>query len=185
MISINPTASQPAQPENAAQANAHQHKEPQNNSGKKGDTLELSPQALKQLKELQASDQRVRAHEAAHLAAAGSVAKGGASFQTKTGPDGKQYAVGGEVSIDASPVAGDPQATLQKARQIIRAAQAPLDPSPQDRSVAAKAVAMAQEAQVELAQQSAQPEGHKTSLFMNIHELDNRTEPGNLFNEEA
>ena len=82
----------------------------------------------------------MRAHEQAHLAAAGGIAKGGASFQTTTGPDGKQYAVGGEV------------ATILKARQIRRAAQAPLEPSAQDRLVAASAYATEQKALVELRQ---------------------------------
>ena len=114
--------------------------------------LALSQQELVELRKLESIDNRVRAHEQAHLAAAGGIAKGGASFQTTTGPDGKQYAVGGEVSIDTSPVAGDPQATILKARQIRRAAQAPLEPSAQDRLVAASAYATEQKALVELRQ---------------------------------
>ena len=57
--------------------------------------LALSQQELVELRKLESIDNRVRAHEQAHLAAAGGIAKGGASFQTTTGPDGKQYAVGG------------------------------------------------------------------------------------------
>ena len=38
---------------------------------------------------------------------------GGASYEYDNGPDGKRYAVGGEVSIDTSTVSGDPQATIQ------------------------------------------------------------------------
>ena len=75
----------------------------------------------KQQQEVQRLKQRdieVRTHEAAHLAAAGQYASGGASFQYVTGPDGKRYAVGGEVKIDTAPVKNDPQATIQKARQI-------------------------------------------------------------------
>jgi hypothetical protein len=52
--------------------------------------------------------------------------------QLSTGPDGKQYAVGGEVPIDLSPVSGNPQATVQKAETIQRAALAPADPSGPD-----------------------------------------------------
>ncbi len=61
------------------------------------------------------------------------------------------FAVGGEVSIDTSPVPGDPGATLQKARRIRQAALAPADPSAQDMRVAARASQMALEARAELA----------------------------------
>lgn len=46
----------------------------------------------------------MRAHEQAHKTAAGGLAQGGATFEYQTGPDGKQYAVSGEVKIDTSPV---------------------------------------------------------------------------------
>ena len=114
--------------------------------------LALSQTEVLQLKKLQAIDKRVRAHEQAHLSAAGSIAKGGASFTTATGADGKQYAVAGEVSIDTSKIPDDPQATIIKARQIRRAAQAPAAPSAQDRLVATAAYAMEQQALVELRQ---------------------------------
>jgi len=119
-------------------------------SAKANESLELTAQELRQVRELQSIDKRVRAHEKAHLNAAAGIAKGGASFTTRVGPDGQQYAVGGEVSIDTSKVAGDPQATIFKARQIQRAAQAPVDPSAQDRAVAASAYALEQQALLEL-----------------------------------
>ena len=59
------------------------------------------------------------------------------------------YAVGGEVNIDTSP-GRTPQETIDKARQVQAAALAPADPSGQDRSVAARAGQMAQQAQAEL-----------------------------------
>ena len=77
------------------------------------------------------------ANTQAHMAAAGGNARGGPSYEYQTGPDGKRYAVGGEVSIDASAVSGDPKATIRKAQQVCRAALEPGDPSGQDRSVAA------------------------------------------------
>ncbi|WP_347279629.1 putative metalloprotease CJM1_0395 family protein, partial [Plasticicumulans sp.] len=80
--------------------------------------------------ELAAIDARVRAHEAAHRAAAGELARGG-SFTYRTGPDGRAYAVAGEVGIDAAVIHGDPAATLAKMLQVERAALAPADPSPQ------------------------------------------------------
>ena len=97
-------------------------------------------------------DQQVRTHEAAHVAAGGMYVRGGARFSYTTGPDGRAYATGGEVSIDRSAVPGDPAATIQKLRQVQRAALAPADPSPQDRSVAAGASLSITQAKMELAQ---------------------------------
>ena len=102
---------------------------------------------------LRARDQEVRAHEQAHAAAAGGLATGGATFTFQQGPDGRQYAVGGEVNIDTSPVPGDPEATIRKARQIRAAALAPTEPSAQDRAVAASASALEAQAKLELEQE--------------------------------
>ncbi len=105
----------------------------------------------REIAELQKVDREVRAHEAAHLAAAGGLARG-VSFQYVTGPDGRQYAVAGEVSIDTAPVSGDPEKTIQKAQQIRAAATAPAQPSGQDQQVAAQAAQMEQAARQELAE---------------------------------
>ncbi|MCP5114507.1 MAG: hypothetical protein GY953_27070, partial [bacterium] len=77
-------------------------------------------------------------------------AKGGAHYTYTTGPDGGRYAVAGEVSIDTAPVPGDPDATIRKARTIKAAAQAPVDPSAQDRQVAVAATQMEATARREL-----------------------------------
>jgi hypothetical protein len=98
----------------------------------------------------------VRTHEQAHAAVAGSLAKGGPSFDYERGPDGQLYAVGGEVQIDTSAVSGDPEATAKKAQQIRRAALAPAHPSQQDRSVAAAASATEARARVEIAQEKTE-----------------------------
>ncbi len=92
----------------------------------------------------------MRAHEAAHVAAGGQYVQGGASFEYKTGPDGKRYAVGGEVQIDTSEVPDDPQATIEKMEVVKRAALAPKNPSSQDRSVAAAANRAQAQARIEL-----------------------------------
>jgi hypothetical protein len=105
---------------------------------------------------LKARDTEVRQHEAAHLAAAGSDARGGPSYTYQTGPDGRQYAVGGQVSVDTSPVRGDPRATIEKARRVRRAALAPADPSGQDRAVASRAETMETRAQEELSAKQAE-----------------------------
>ncbi len=123
----------------------------------KASTRQESPLSLNKGTEEQAEiatlrkrDLEVRAHEQAHIAAAGGLAQGGATFSFQRGPDGKQYAVGGEVSIDTSPVSGNPNATIQKAKQIRAAALAPANPSSQDRAVAASATALEAQAQQEL-----------------------------------
>ena len=105
---------------------------------------------LKIIQQLSSRDREVRTHEQAHVAASGGLANGGPSFQFTRGPDGRLYATGGEVGIDVSPVANDPQATIEKAQKIRRAALAPANPSQADRNVAARATAMATEARVQL-----------------------------------
>jgi hypothetical protein len=95
--------------------------------------------ALLMIRQLQARDTVVRAHEAAHIAAGGGTITSGASYSYQKGPDGREYAIGGEVGIDASPVPGDPKATIAKMATVRAAALAPAQPSGQDLSVAASA----------------------------------------------
>ena len=138
----------------------------QNRSGAR---QELPEDEQQQVKELAARDREVKAHEMAHKAAGGGLA-GAVSYEFTTGPDGKRYATGGEVSIDTSKVPGDPQATLLKANRIRSAALAPAEPSGQDRKVAAQAARMAAEARMELTQQTRQSneeesDGSETARF--------------------
>lgn len=118
------------------------------------DVVELSQEA-EEIRTLQIRDREVRAHEAAHAAAGGAYA-GTPTYSFERGPDGRTYATGGAVSIDISPIPGDPQATLQKAQQVRSAALAPAEPSGQDMKVAQKAQAMAAEARSEIAQQRSE-----------------------------
>lgn len=112
----------------------------------------LSAEQQEQVAQLEKRDAEVRAHEQAHKAAAG--AYGGAvSFQYETGPDGKRYAVGGEVQIDVSPIKGNPRATISKMQQVRRAAMAPAQPSSQDYRVASQASRLEAEARAELQKQ--------------------------------
>lgn len=117
---------------------------------------ELTEDEAAQVKELKARDAEVRAHEQAH-AAAGGGHTGAPRYETKVGPDGRSYAVGGEVAVDVSVVRGDPEATLLKMRQVKRAALAPASPSSADRAVAAKASAQAAAAEREIAQKRGSP----------------------------
>lgn len=103
------------------------------------------------LQQLRARDREVRAHEAAHAAVGGQYVTGGPSFTLQRGPDGRSYAIGGEVSIDTSAIANDPEATLAKAEIVRRAALAPAQPSPQDLRVAARVTQTAAQARVEIA----------------------------------
>jgi len=105
------------------------------------------------LRQLRDRDREVRAHEAAHAAAGAGLVRSGPSFSYQTGPDGRSYAVGGEIQLDVSPVANDPQATLNKASQIRAAALAPANPSSQDIRVASNANQLAARARVDLAVQ--------------------------------
>jgi hypothetical protein len=136
-------------------------------------SVQLSAVQLAVVAQLAATDRHVRAHEQAHLAAAGPYATGGPSYNYTVGPDGMLYAVGGEVSLDVSPDPFDPQATIQKARVIEAAANAPADPSMQDRMVAAQAAQMEQAAEQELAarDQRAHP----------AYDPPDPIEPGRLF----
>ena len=155
--------------------------QPAKTAGKIGDSLEISdearnqldleldPEEQQQVAELKKRDREVRAHEQAHLAAAGPYASGGPTYQFETGPDGNRYAVGGEVQIDTSPIPDDPEATIEKARVVRAAALAPAEPSSQDRAVAAAASQMEAAARAELAKQrrddpAAEPSAEEASF---------------------
>jgi len=112
----------------------------------------LTAEEEKTVRALKQRDIEVRAHEQAHKSVGGPYA-GTPSFETVTGPDGRDYAVGGEVRIDASPVRGNPAETIRKMDIVIRAALAPAEPSPQDVQVAAQAQQTKLQAQAELRQE--------------------------------
>jgi len=126
-----------------------------NNRDKKDiirDAANLSDSQKAKVLELKRIDAEVKAHEQQHLAAAGGYATSGAQLSFVQGPDGKRYAVAGEVSIDSSSE-NSPELNLTKARIIKRAALAPANPSSADRSVAAAATQMEAQAAQELLSQ--------------------------------
>ncbi len=117
---------------------------------KRADGTPMAPEEIQQLDQLKQTDREVRQHEMAHQVAGGAYT-GGASYEYETGPDGKRYAVAGEVPIDYGPVPNDPQATIEKMQTVIAAAMAPADPSPKDYQVAAQARQYLLEAKLEAA----------------------------------
>jgi hypothetical protein len=117
-------------------------------AGGKKDSQGLTPEQQRQVAQLKARDAEVRAHEQAHQAAGGGLA-GAAHFTYQTGPDGKRYAVGGEVSIDVSKER-DPNATVRKMQRVKAAALAPSNPSAQDRAVARTADSNTVKAEAEI-----------------------------------
>ena len=113
----------------------------------------LTDDEKRKLEHLETRDREVRAHEQAHLGQGGSLVRGGAHFDYEMGPDGRRYAVGGEVHIDVSEVQGDPEETIEKMGRVRQAALAPASPSQQDRLVAAEAARTEQRARAELREQ--------------------------------
>ena len=123
--------------------------------------LRLSDEDKRLIRELQKRDQEVRAHERAHKTAAGSLARGSATYTYQIGPDGRRYAIGGEVHIDVSH-GSTPEESLEKARRIRSAASAPSEPSAQDHSVASDAARLEAEARKEL-QENRREDGQSRS----------------------
>lgn len=116
---------------------------------------ELTEEEEEEVEELQQRDQEVRQHEQAHKTVGGSYA-GSIQYETVTGPDGKEYAVGGEVDIDVSAVPNNPEATIRKMEVVERAALAPAEPSSKDIQVARTAQQTRAQAQAELKEKKEQ-----------------------------
>jgi hypothetical protein len=140
----------------------------------------ISPEKLsideeRLVNELQARDSEVKAHEAAHQAAGGGMT-GAATYTYQQGPDGKMYAIGGEVSISMSS-GSTPQETIANARQIAAAAMAAGDPSPQDHAVAASARVMEMKAQQQLAKQQQEEVIGKDTYKSQEHDDKTSTQP--------
>lgn len=129
---------------------------------------DLSEDEKRLVKDLASRDAEVKTHEAAHQAAGGGMT-GAASYTYQRGPDGKMYAIGGEVSI-STPAASSPEEAIKIARQVASAAMAAGDPSPQDFAVAASARMMEIKAQQELAQE----EQKKLSGLKSYEDAQNR-----------
>ena len=113
----------------------------------------LSPEEQQVVEKLKARDAEVHAHEAAHMASAGA-AGGGASYTYQLGPDGRLYAVGGEVPVSLR-AGSTPDETIANAERVQRAALAPASPSSQDLAVAGMAARMIADARAQKAREAS------------------------------
>ncbi len=123
----------------------------------KEEEKKVEEQEEKEVEKLKERDAEVKAHEQAHKNALGQYAAGGISYSYTTGPDGRRYAVGGEVPVDMSSEK-TPEETIKKMQTIRRAAMAPKEPSSADRSVAAQAGQIAAQAQAEMMREKSKGE---------------------------
>ncbi|MEM1396428.1 MAG: putative metalloprotease CJM1_0395 family protein [Pseudomonadota bacterium] len=130
-------------------ASSSDDKKALSSNGQGASSTQLTEEEQRIVAQMKARDREVRAHEQAHKAVGGRYA-GAISYDFTKGPDGQQYAVGGEVPIDVAPVKGDPRETIAKMEVVIAAALAPVEPSAQDRAVARQAQATKQEALAQL-----------------------------------
>ncbi|MFT5756886.1 MAG: hypothetical protein ACI9LM_001611 [Alteromonadaceae bacterium] len=129
---------------------------------------------------LESRDAEVKAHEMAH-SSVGGVATGAPSYSYEIGPDGKKYAVSGEVSVDLSAVEGDPLATIAKMKKVHAAAMAPVNPSIQDSRVAASAVKIIAQAQTEFSNLESPNKPSNSAVSPNFSEKGSE----NTLNDES
>lgn len=159
------------------QDNAEQEKQQAAEEVSEQEELQLE-QELQQIKELKARDTEVRTHEQAHAAVGGQYA-GSPSYEYQRGPDGTNYAVGGEVPINVGVINGDPQATIDKMQTVRAAALAPAEPSGADRAIAADATQKIAAAQAELAsaddEDSSEDKSRVSASFSNSESSEVKT----------
>ena len=141
---------------------------------KKSSDTELSEDEKRLVLDLQSRDAEVKAHESAHQS--GGASTGAATFSYQQGPDGKMYAIGGEVSISVKS-GSTPQETIANARAVMSAALAPADPSGQDQAVASSAAMMIAKAEQQIAKEK-QSELTGKVVYKNEADKDNASQTG-------
>lgn len=141
----------------------------------------LSEDEIKEVEQLKKRDREVRTHEEAHMRVGGDLVDGPFYDYTK-GPDNRVYVTGGSVSIDTSPVADDPAATIRKMQRVRNAALAPVDPSPQDRRVASEATRTEATARAELRETE---NSTITSIFESIEQTKSTVPSSQPTNEDS
>lgn len=158
-----------------------EEKESSSESNQQEPSTEKDPSEVfaeeKQINDLRQRDQEVRSHELAHSSVGGSTT-GAPSYSFEVGPDGKKYAVDGEVSVDLSGVSGNPRATIAKMQKVYAAALAPVNPSVQDNRVASSAVSVISQAQSQLlaAGNPQEGKGDATVTHVKTNEVFSREE---------
>jgi hypothetical protein len=147
--------SQQADGQNAlAKDNADDHSAGKENAESRQQEQQQAQAEQKELEDLKQRDIEVRSHENAHASIGGQYS-GAPQYEYETGPDGRRYAVGGEVSIDIS-TESTPEETIRKMQQVKAAALSPAEPSPQDLRVATEATQKAVEARNEIINEKAE-----------------------------
>lgn len=124
----------------------------ENSGTKTNDKDKITQEQQQEIAQLKARDAEVRTHEQAHIAAAAGLRTSAPSYDYETGPDGKKYAIGGEVNISFTR-SDDLQEDIQNAETMRAAALAPAQPSSQDLSVAKNADKIIEEDRQKLAEQ--------------------------------
>ncbi|MBB1334940.1 catalase [Pseudoalteromonas sp. SG43-7] len=147
--------------------NEQQQQDTEKEAKQKEQVAQQEQQDAEQIKELKARDIEVRIHEQAHSSVGGQHA-GSPSYEYQRGPDGTNYAVGGEVQIDVAEIAGDPRATIEKMQTVRAAALAPAEPSGADRSIAADATQKLAAAQAELSNIDSDDESSTQSVSFKV-----------------
>lgn len=131
-----------------SQKEKEQEKAKENNNDKKQNGEYLTDEEQKEVESMKDRDNEVRTHEQAHKNAGGSYASA-PQYEYEKGPDGKSYVTDGHVNLDISKE-DTPEKTIKKMKTVIAAANAPAEPSNQDRKVASQAQQTLNEAQNEL-----------------------------------
>lgn len=101
------------------------------------DGADLTAEERAAVDRLRQRDSQVKQEEKAHAAAAGASA-GPITYTYTVGPDGRQYATGGSVSVRLSNPSGDPAKMAEAAARLSTAANAAHNPSAADLAAARK-----------------------------------------------
>ncbi len=141
-------------------------------------TDEIDLQVELSIARLKAAAQQALRNRAAQLAAGGAAVRGGGSYAYSIGPDGQLYATGVTLSYDTAPVAEDPQATIEKMRQVRAAALASSSPTASDYAAAAAATQVEMQARLELVQQM-------TEQYLGDGSTSSAASPGSLLSTLA
>ena len=129
----------------------------------------------KRIPVIQKKNLHSRRHENAHKAAAAGLTTSAPNYEYETGPDGKKYAVAGDVNVSYKH-SDDPEVNLRNAQQLKASALAPADPSSQDRKVAAQADREIAQARQDILEEQRQMSEEEEESSSNISDI-NSTEP--------